>query len=83
MAKYIVNHGGEVHSVNEADFALALANGSRKPSPEDPIGKAAREATAEEIAAWWAKQGFVYDAASDTAKPVSSANDAEGKKAAK
>lgn len=85
MAKYIVNHGGMVHSVNDADFALALQNGSRKPTQEDPAGKPAREATADEVTAWYASQGLVYDPATGEASkaPAADAAASDGKKASK
>ncbi len=86
MAKYIVNHGGVIHSVNDDAFALAMVNGSRPPSPEDPTGKPARVATPDEIVAWWAAQGFIYDPATDEARPASenaSESSVSEKKAAK
>lgn len=67
MAKYLVNHGGVVHSVSDEDFALHLGMASLKPTEENPAGKPAREATAEEVSAWFATQGLVYDPASGEA----------------
>ena len=58
MAKYIVNHGGVVHSVNDDEFALHLGLASLKPSDGNPAGSPAREATAEEVAAWFTAQGL-------------------------
>ena len=76
MAKYIVNHGGVIHSVNDEDFAVALGNASLKPTEADPAGKPAREATPDEVAAWYAAQGLVYDPATGEAR-------ADSKKASK
>lgn len=76
MARYIVNHGGVVHSVNDEDFAVALGNASRKPTEADPAGKPAREATREEIAGWFRMQGLPvpeeYQSAESDAKKASS-----------
>lgn len=58
MAKYIVNHGGVVHSVNDEDLAIHLGTASMKPSDADPAGKPARMATNEEIAGWFTMQGL-------------------------
>lgn len=69
MARYIVNHGGTLHSVNDDEFTLALGNASIPPSKENPAGSPAREATVEEVTAWWAAQGFVYDPATGDATP--------------
>ena len=76
MAKYIVNHGGVIHSVNDEDFAVALGNASLKPTEADPAGKPAREATPDEVAAWYAAQGLVYDPTTGEAR-------ADSKKASK
>ncbi len=69
MAKYLVNHGGVVHSVNDEDWATALGNASMKPSDANPAGSPARVATLEEITAFWAAQGLVYDPETDEAHP--------------
>lgn len=58
MAKYLVNHGGVVHSVNDEDWAVSLGNASLKPTDANPAGSPAREATAEEVAAWFVAQGL-------------------------
>ena len=58
MAKYIVNHGGVVHSVNDEEFAVHLGMASKKPTEADPAGKPAREATPEEVAAYFKRQGL-------------------------
>ncbi len=79
MAKYIVNHGGTVHSVNDDEFALHLGLASKKPTEENPAGSPAREATLDEIIAYWAAQGLVYDPETGDAHP---ANSAESKPAA-
>ncbi len=72
MAKYLLNHGGAVHSVNDAEFAVALGMASLKPTEQDPAGKPAREATPEEVSAWYATQGLVYDPATGDAHPKDS-----------
>lgn len=58
MTKYLVNHGGVVHSVNDEEFAIHLGMASKKPTEEDPAGKPAREATPEEVAAYFKRQGL-------------------------
>ena len=72
MTKYLVNHGGVVHSVNDEGFARHLGMASKKPTEADPAGKPAREATSEEVSAWYAKQGLVYDPATGDAHPADS-----------
>lgn len=57
MASYIVNEGGATHSVDPATAHRMIEAGE------------AREATVEEIEAWYAEQGLVYDAESDVAEP--------------
>jgi hypothetical protein len=60
VAKYIVNHGGRLHIVNDDEFLQHLQLASRLPTKEQPTGSFAREATPEEVAAWYAAQGLVY-----------------------
>ncbi len=65
MARFIVNHGGVVHIVNDEDFATHLGQASIKPSEQDPAGKPAREASREEIEAFCAEHGIASPFASD------------------
>lgn len=69
MAKYIVTSpAGTIHSVNDEDVMLHMTQNVQAPRPDDGFGGfVPREATPDEIAAWWAAQGLVYDPASDTA----------------
>lgn len=73
MTRYLVNHGGAIHSVNDEDFAIHLGMASKKPTEADPAGKPAREATPAEVSAWYARQGLVYDPASGEAHAEGSA----------
>ncbi len=69
MAKYLVNHGGVIHSVNDEDWAVAMGNASMKPTDANPAGSPAREATPDEIAQFWAAQGLAYDPETGEAHP--------------
>lgn len=73
MARHIVNHAGIVHSVNDEQFELHLGAASIKPNEHNPSGKFAREATEDEISAWYAHQGLVWNAATGEALPASEA----------
>ena len=85
MAKYIVNHGGVVHSVNDEDLAIHLGTASMKPSDADPAGKPARMATNEEIAGWFTMQGLPVPDEFAPAKADAGSSDESnsGKKASK
>lgn len=83
MARYLVNRAGIVHSVNDEDFLAHRERLAVMPNAETgEQGYMPREATPEEIVAYWAAQGLVYDAASDTAYP-GAADAAKGGKSAK
>jgi hypothetical protein len=58
--RYIVNHGGEIHSVADEDFQFHLGAASKRPTEDDPAGKPAREATPAEIRAYYRRQGIDY-----------------------
>lgn len=70
MARFIVNPGGVVHSVNDEEFALHLGLASIKPSEANPAGSPAREATREEIAGWFRMQGLDVPAEYADEKPA-------------
>lgn len=74
MARYLVNRAGVVHSVNDEDFLAHRERLAVMPNAETgEEGYMPREATPEEIVAFWAAQGLAYDAASDTAIPAAEA----------
>ena len=56
--RYIVNHGGVIHSVADEDFQFHLGAASKRPTEDDPAGKPAREATPAEVKAYYRKQGI-------------------------
>lgn len=58
MARFIVNHGGVIHSVPDEQFLLHLGQASIKPTDANPAGKPAREATRDEIVAYYTRQGL-------------------------
>lgn len=90
MARYIVNSGGVIHSVNDTEFDthMAICRQTAMQRTKTPDGMATpaeqvqmpREATPDEIAAWWAAQGLVYDP--ETGEAVSKAEAAERSKKA-
>ncbi len=83
MRRYIRHHTGTIHSVNADEFNRHLAQ-ARAIQYQDKTTEIAREATAEEITADWARQGFVYDAATDEARlPEAAAPEGKPAKGAK
>lgn len=57
--RYIRHNNGQIHDVPASQYALHLAQ-ARAIRMEDPTADVAREATPEEVAAYWQRQGFVY-----------------------
>lgn len=55
--RYIRHHNGTIHSVNADVFHVHLAQ-ARKIQYEDKTIDPAREATPEEVAAYWRAQGY-------------------------
>lgn len=91
MARYIVNSGGVVNSVNDDEFAvhLSVARQTAMQRQKAPDAAASaneapvmmpREATPDEVAAFWRKQGLVYLPETDEA--VTPAEAAERSKSA-
>lgn len=78
MARYILNAGGVINSVNDEDFFTHLAvaqqtamqrktmSGGPTIAPE----MMPREATPDEVTAWWASQGLAYDPQTEIAMPA-------------
>lgn len=92
MSRYLVNSGGVVHNVPDEQFNIhlsvarqtALQRASNPFMPElnaQPIVMP-REATPEEIAAYWDRQGFVYDPESGDALTKAEAAERAAKSAA-
>lgn len=85
MARYLVNSGGVVHSVSDEQFDMHLSltrqtalQRAKNPFMPEAAGEQIimpREATPEEIAAYWAAQGLVYDP--ETGDALSKAEAAE------
>lgn len=67
--RFIRNHGGAIHPVNDDQFEMHLGLASIPPSREKPAGSPAREATPEEVRAYFARQGLVYDPETNEAHP--------------
>ena len=64
---YIVNSGGAVQQIRDADWtAIQTYPDGYNGNNQQPD---ARLAQPDEITAYWAAQGFTYDAATDTATP--------------
>ena len=64
--RYIRHNNGVIHDVPASQYAAHLAQ-ARSIRQDDPTADVAREATPEEVAAHWAKQGFVYIPETDEA----------------
>ena len=64
--RYIRHNNGVIHDVPESQYAAHLAQ-ARAIRLDDPTADVAREATPEEVAAYWASQGLVYVPESDEA----------------
>ncbi len=77
--RYIRHNNGQIHDVPASQYALHLAQ-ARAIRQEDPTADVAREATPDEVAAYWAAQGFVYVPESDEAL---TADEAAARKPAK
>ena len=84
MAKYLVNSGGILNSVPDEQFQTHMFVArqtamSRQRPPDSALGQPdvpvtmPREATPDEIVAWWAAQGLVYDPETGEAHPKSAA----------
>lgn len=77
MARYLVNSGGVVHSVSDEQFDMHLSltrqtalQRAKNPFMPEAAGEQIimpREATPEEIAAYWSRMGLVYDPATGDA----------------
>lgn len=68
--RFIINHGGVCHAVNDEDFFLHLGLASKPATKENPKGSPAREATPEEISAYFAHQGLIFDPETGEAHPA-------------
>jgi hypothetical protein len=78
--RFIVNHGGVVHAVNDDQFALHLGLASKPATPENPAGSPAREATPDEVIAHFARQGLSFNPATGEATPALAKLDAKSAK---
>lgn len=75
MARYIINAGGIVHSVADEAFNQHLDATRQTAMQRQTMSGGAvivpdfmpREATPEEVAAWYAAQGLIFDAATGEA----------------
>lgn len=67
--RYIRHHSGTIHDVSAETFNAHLAQAGQIQYKDKEFREPAREATPDEIVAYWARQGLVYDAATDEARP--------------